>query len=641
MNHRWLTTLTVVMAALLAPALAFAEEEEPDSCLGCHARGSHRPGAPEGLRIQDAQFLMTPHADSCLQCHPDMEDVPHEAPAERVDCSMCHDEEAEKYAQSAHGEYLEKHPEAVDVPTCASCHGTHNIHFAKEPTSPVNKKNLPETCSKCHGRESLRHEHGIGATVEDYKLSVHGVELLEKGNTAAASCSDCHSSHELRHRRDPLAQTFKMNIPSVCGKCHTEVAAEYRNSIHGEALALGNMDSPACTDCHTEHAIRHPTDPESTVFTLEVAKTTCPSCHNAERLVRKYGLPPDRVTTYKDSYHGLADRQGYEKSANCGSCHGYHRVLPSRDPDSMVNEAHLIRTCGQCHPDAGPGFVDGPIHTTPDKDEAKVAYWARVVYWFLIPMVIGGMLLHNFVLVGKFIKEKYLGQRKRKHFVRFTRYEVTVHLLLTVSFVTLSVTGFALTYPEAAWVVVLRSLGMGEPVRAWLHRASAVLMGLTAILHVGYLAFSAHGRYGFLQMLPRPKDLVDLVQNLAYHVGLRKDPPKFDRFDYTMKAEYWALVWGTLLMIATGLMLWFKVGATQFVPRWIVYVAERVHFYEAILAVLAIIVWHFFFVIYHPNEYPMNLTWLTGRITEDEIRHAHPLEYERLGAGGGDGAEGG
>lgn len=627
---RTLTVTMALLAALLAARPAAAQEGDPDSCLACHAKGSTRADAPKGKRIEDAQFLMTPHKESCLQCHPDMEAVPHEAKAARVDCSVCHEEEAEKYAKSAHGAYLEKHPDARDVPTCASCHGTHNIHYAKEPTSPVHKKNLPDTCGACHGRESLRKEHGIGATVEDFKKSIHGVELLEKGNLKAASCSDCHSSHELRHRRDPQSQTFKMNIPSVCGKCHTEIAGEYRAGIHGQALALGNMDAPACTDCHTEHSIRHPSDPESTVFSLEVAKTTCPSCHNAERLVRKYGLPPNQVTTYQDSYHGLADRQGYAKAANCGSCHGVHRVLPSRDPESTVAKGNLVRTCGQCHENAGPGFVEGNVHVTPDREEAKVAYWARVAYWILIPLVIGGMLLHNLVLVGKFIRDKYRDQKKRKHFVRFTRYEVAVHMLLTISFVSLAVTGFALTYPEAAWVRVLRAVGMSEPVRAWIHRAGAVLMVVTAVMHVGYLMSTKHGRYGFVQMLPRPRDLRDLWHNLTYHVGTRKDPPRFDRFDYTMKAEYWALVWGTLLMIATGLALWYKVEVTEYMPRWMVYVAERVHFYEAILAVLAIIVWHFFFVMYHPNEYPMNMTWLTGRITEDEIRHSHPEEYERL-----------
>jgi cytochrome b subunit of formate dehydrogenase len=97
-----------------------------------------------------------------------------------------------------------------------------------------------------------------------------------------------------------------------------------------------------------------------------------------------------------------------------------------------------------------------------------------------------------------------------------------------------------------------------------------------------------------------------------------------------MKVEYWALVWGGLVMGVTGALLWWKEEVTAWIPRWGVHVAERIHYYEAILAVLAIVVWHFFFVIFHPAEYPMNLTWLTGRKTEDEMRHAHPAEYDRL-----------
>jgi cytochrome b subunit of formate dehydrogenase len=153
----------------------------------------------------------------------------------------------------------------------------------------------------------------------------------------------------------------------------------------------------------------------------------------------------------------------------------------------------------------------------------------------------------------------------------------------------------------------------------------------TGLLHVGYAILSSHGRDGLRRILPSPRrDFREMVQNLAFHLGLRTERPRFDRFDYTMKAEYWALVWGTLLMVATGTALWFKVEATHWMPRWMLYVAERVHFYEGVLAVLAIVVWHFFFVMVHPDEYPMNLTWITGRITEEEMKRAHPEEYERL-----------
>ncbi|MBI2952638.1 hypothetical protein HYY27_11110 [bacterium] len=121
-----------------------------------------------------------------------------------------------------------------------------------------------------------------------------------------------------------------------------------------------------------------------------------------------------------------------------------------------------------------------------------------------------------------------------------------------------------------------------------------------------------------------------VIQNLRYHLGRTGDPPRFDRYSYIEKAEYLALIWGTGVMAVTGLMLWFPVEATSWLPGWAVRVAEVIHYYEAWLATLAILVWHFFFVMFHPGEYPMSATWLDGKVTEEELRHHHPQEYERL-----------
>jgi cytochrome b subunit of formate dehydrogenase len=624
------------LAILVPAAAASAAEGEPGSCLACHATDARAEcAAPPSARLDAALWLASPHKDSCLGCHPDRERVPHEGKAARVDCAQCHDEAAAKFAKSVHGEVLAKSPAAADAPTCASCHGTHAILPPGDARSSVHKRNLPDTCGRCHGKETPRGGRGVGATVGDYRTSVHGVAVLQKGNLKAASCSDCHAAHELRPRRDPKSAIFKMNIPDGCGRCHPAERAAYGKGSHARALARGDMDAPACNDCHTEHSVRAPGDPESTVYSLTVAKTTCPSCHNVERLARKHGLPPDRVATYRDSYHGLADRQGSKAAANCGSCHGVHEILPASDPASKVNPANLLATCSQCHADAGPGFVEGAVHAAPDKVKAKAAYAVRLFYWILIPLVVGGMLAHNLVLFGRFVREKHRRRRSERLLVRFRGYEVALHAALAVSFIVLAVTGFALTYPEAAWVEVLRACGMSEGVRAFVHRAAAVVLVVTALLHVATTAFSARGRESLRAMLPRPRrDLREAAATLAFHLGIRKERPRFDRFDYTMKMEYWALAWGTLLMVVTGAALWFKVGATGLVPRWVVYVAERVHFYEAILAVLAIVVWHLFFTMVHPDEYPMSLTWLDGRITEEEMKHAHPEEYERLkGAG--------
>jgi cytochrome b subunit of formate dehydrogenase len=130
-------------------------------------------------------------------------------------------------------------------------------------------------------------------------------------------------------------------------------------------------------------------------------------------------------------------------------------------------------------------------------------------------------------------------------------------------------------------------------------------------------------------MLPKYEDVKEVFQNLGYLLGLRAEPPRFDRFSYIEKAEYWALIWGTAVMVTTGLLLWFVNFTLHYLPKWASDLATLVHYYEAWLATLAILVWHFYYVIFNPDVYPMNWTWLTGKISEETLRHEHPREYER------------
>lgn len=615
-------------AALAAPA-AHAADEEPESCLDCHAAGATKEGAPKGLRIDADPFRKSLHRKSCVQCHEDMEEVPHPkgAKAAKVDCAGCHDDAAAKYAATPHGKLPADGRQPA--PTCATCHPPHATAGSKDAASSVHRENLTKTCGACHGGEQANGAARIPKTVADFARSVHGVELLEKHSEKAPSCVSCHPVHDLRPGSDPKSRTFKPNVPKLCGGCHAEIEAEYAASVHGKALAAGKMDSPACNDCHSEHSIQRKESSDSTVAASHVSQT-CASCHDAERITRRYGLAGDRVATYRDSYHGLADLGGSSAAANCASCHGFHDVRPSSDPKSRIHKDNLLETCSKCHQGATAGFIEGRVHASADPTQDRAAWWVRTIYWVLIPATIGGMLLHNGVIFLKFVREKLRAQRAQTTYVRFRPAEVWVHSLVAGSFIVLSVTGFALAFPTSGWVRALASIGMDEQVRGWLHRAAAVVFGVGAVWHFVYVAATKHGRYGLGRILPRLQDLRDARANVAWHLGLSKTRPRFDRFDYTMKVEYWALVWGGFVMAVTGGLLWFKVEATQWVPRWVVYVAERVHWYEAILAVMAIVVWHFFFVIFHPAEYPMNLTWLTGRKTAHEMEEAHGIEFERL-----------
>jgi cytochrome b subunit of formate dehydrogenase len=141
-----------------------------------------------------------------------------------------------------------------------------------------------------------------------------------------------------------------------------------------------------------------------------------------------------------------------------------------------------------------------------------------------------------------------------------------------------------------------------------------------------YQLFSRSGRARWKHMRPRVGDVKDLYANMRYHLGLKKARPVFGIFSYMEKAEYWALVWGTLIMVVTGLVLWFPKSLPATWPSWAIDVARIIHFYEAILASLAVLVWHFFHTIFRPGEYPMDTSWLTGVLTEKEAGHRFTRE---------------
>jgi len=189
------------------------------------------------------------------------------------------------------------------------------------------------------------------------------------------------------------------------------------------------------------------------------------------------------------------------------------------------------------------------------------------------------------------------------------------------------ITGFALRFPDTWFAHVF---GMGEHWRGIIHRVAGVVLMAIGIYHVFYLAAAHEGRRLFCDLLPKPKDGFDACNTMLYYLGLRSEKPKFGRFNYAEKAEYWALVWGTALMGLTGVMLWAKVWVGNTLARWWVDIATAVHFYEAILATLAILVWHFYQVFLDPDVYPMNWAWWDGKMPVENYRHEHELDKESI-----------
>jgi cytochrome b subunit of formate dehydrogenase len=609
-----------------------APKPTSEDCLACHGDSTMTTelnGKQVSLSVNADGFKNSIHGTmfTCVDCHSDVKTSPHETTPAKVSCAQCHADQQAAYDRSYHAKAIKAGD--VQAATCVNCHGSpHELLPASDPKSRVNHANIPATCGACHGQKFVMAASGHSAQVfVSYEESVHG-KAVAAGSEKAAVCTDCHGSHEILAASDPKSPIFKFNVPATCAKCHDNVEEQFAQSIHGQAIAHGNWQAPVCTDCHGIHSIKAHLDANSSVSAANLSQVTCARCHEGVRLSQEFGVEGRRSTTYLASYHGLASKLGSQVVANCASCHGVHNILPSSDSRSTINRANLVTTCGRCHPGVTEKFVVGKVHVDAplSADVGSVAVrWIRKLYLGMIFAVIGAMLLHNLVIW----RRKALLRRKEEHRLveRMTRHQRWQHVILFVSFITLVITGFALKFPDS-WFATL--LGMGERVRGVTHRVAGVILIAVGIYHIVYAAVTHDGRRLVKDFLPAPKDASDVWGTLLYYLGLRSEKPEFRRFNYAEKAEYWALVWGLIVMASTGLMLWAKMSVGRYLARWWLDVATAIHLYEAILATLAIVVWHFYQVFFDPDVYPMNWAWWDGKMSFEHYREEHGLDTKTL-----------
>jgi formate dehydrogenase gamma subunit len=614
----------------------YSEHKQPDrlqdACLGCH------PQVAQQFRQSVHATINEGRANSlCFDCHGEHRSlapsdtslyVANESPAEKT-CGTCHPETVAKYNQSLHAYALKRgNPRA---PRCESCHGAHDIRPVSDPLSPMYRTRQPQTCALCHSKIAITPDPDIRLprSFEDYEASTHG-RLLAEGNTKVPICTDCHGGHAIRARGDAASTIYPLNIEITCGHCHTAQESNYHLSIHSRALRAGVEDAPTCTDCHGEHVVLAPSNPKSKVSHALVASETCGTCHNNPVIIRKYGLAPNVVQTYRDSYHGLATLEHNPRTPSCPDCHRAHDALTERDSLSTINPANVTQTCGKCHARADARFSRSYTHQALQPGKGGAMFIISRIYWVLLALIIGGMIVHNLVILNYYLIQAKHHQTEGRKIIRFDIHQLIQHMALTVSFTFLAITGFALKFPNAWWVRVLATLGLTDPIRRIIHRVMAVILIACALYHIIYLFFTRRGLEEWKSLLPRKQDVEDLAQTMKFYTRTSKQPPEYDRYDYSQKSEYWALIWGTLMMIATGLVLWFPAILSPILPKWGVAAAQTIHLYEAWLATLAIVVWHFFFTIFHPEEYPMSWTWLTGKINLEQVAHLHGRWYRRL-----------
>lgn len=607
---------------------AFAGEPDPDAPL-------KRPG----LYITHDHLAGSVHAGvTCVECHEDAARLPHAPSLNLQTCATaCHADAAEAFASGEHRAALDRDND--QAPGCVTCHGGHDIRPIEDRTSPTHRLNSLYLCGDCHAQHRPSAQEGDPASrVAEYLDSTHARGIVKGGLLSAATCADCHEPHGVHRSSDPRSAVFRTNVPDTCGKCHAGVNEVYATSIHGMLLAQGDERAPVCTDCHTAHSITRASTPG---FALDLINE-CGQCHDSpdadgDRLGSYY-------ESYRASYHGQVTELGSVRAARCADCHGSHDILPLDDPNSRVSEQNLIQTCASCHPGANANFVKFDPHANyRDRKNYPLLFAVWLYFVIMMSTVFTIFGIHTLLWFARDLFDRAKHGRPHRHehkptaIRRFSVLNRINHALVIITFFGLTATGIPLVFSHEPWAGRIAGLVGGVHGAGLLHRVFATMLILNFVLHFYGLARNFQKRSGSAfqwacgpnSLIPKWRDVTDFFGMFRWFVvGGRK--PSFGRWTYWEKFDYWAEIFGSLIIGATGFLLWFPVFFSHFVPGWAFNVAMIVHGYEALLAICFIFTIHFFNAHLRPGTFPVDEVIFTGCLSEDELREHRPEEYKQL-----------
>ncbi|MEI6500111.1 MAG: hypothetical protein WCP21_03685, partial [Armatimonadota bacterium] len=447
--------------------------------------------------------------------------------------------------------------------------------------------------------------------------------------------------HVTSRGSDAMLLAARIREPRACGRCHPGPAEQYSRSVHGLQLLTRPAAMPVCTDCHGTHNIVAVSDARSPASRPRVV-ATCDRCHGNADFAQANNLSTVASVTYDESYHGKAYRYGNKRAPTCNSCHSAHGILPASSVDSPTNLQNVPHTCAQCHAGAATSPQIGLFHVLPRPGSSWLLFAIRMIYMLLVfgsfagfaAYIIFDLIAHR-RLVKAGVEERFEHQLQhiprppQSALVRMFPVERLQHFLLLTSFITLAITGMALLIPDTVVGKFIIMLCGGMSGRAIVHRVSAFIMVSNFLAQAIWLGVTKRGRGNVKELAPGFSDLRDLYQTVLLFLGLSRNRPSFGRYGFAEKFEFWALVWGTVVMTVTGLLLAHVGWSLGHAPKWIVDAAELVHKWEAILAVGAIAIWHIYHVVWKPGVYPGNRAWITGEISFEQLVMEHPLEYAR------------
>ncbi|MGD2110708.1 MAG: cytochrome c3 family protein, partial [Phycisphaerae bacterium] len=554
-------------------------------CLRCHRdRELEASGDGRSLYVDLEEHSKSVHGRNnvaCAQCHTGLDPADKERPCRTLEepakCDLCHELEVQDYDRGRHGQlHAAGDPNA---PSCVDCHGKHEIleHSVPEGAtgvlaaiireSPTYSRNIPTLCARCHregGRAAIRYFGAEEHIIEHYTMSIHGKGLLDSGLTVTATCTDCHSPHKELPRSDPESTISKNNIAATCGRCHDGIYEQYERSVHSaegnpdyEARRVRGMpELPHCDDCHSAHRVAR-TDMAD--FKLGIMEE-CGKCHE------------DVTKTYFDTYHGKASELGDTTRAKCYDCHDAHAIYPPEDLRSTLHRDNIVATCGKCHEGSHrqfAGYLTHATHHDPEKYPALFyAFWGMTT---LLVGTFGFFGLHTLAWLPRSWKlRKEHGPMLAsavpgaKEYVRFTPFQRKLHLTVILSFFGLAITGMMLKFAYTDWAEALFRLLGGVETTGWIHRVCAIVTFGYFFAHLGNVLRKCLKRerslkeylFGEDTILPRPSDITEFIGTMKWFLGMGPRP-KYGRWTYWEKFDYFAVFWGVAVIGSTGLCLWF------------------------------------------------------------------------------------
>ena len=204
------------------------------------------------------------------------------------------------------------------------------------------------------------------------------------------------------------------------------------------------------------------------------------------------------------------------------------------------------------------------------------------------------------------------------------------HFLLMVTLLVLALTGFVLMYHDNRLAQALIALEGGVVYRGIIHRTAAVFLMAQLVYHAFYMLFSREGKRELREVWLTRGDFEDFLQAMRYNLRMGDEYPRFGKYGYKEKFQYWGATTGVFLISVTGVILWAENFSMKFLPKFVLDLTLIIHGYQGLLIFVVLLFWHLYIVHLHPSVFPMNPAWLTGKVDAEWLRAEHPAEYEKL-----------